>query len=134
MFLIHSKSPRKSFANPTHDGKEVRDFESYKERLARAKPKLSKKRGSRQDDESTASKMDLVRDEASEEPSPWLGFKPEAAIEQFSFADQAKISKEELENLIRGLQYTGMQPHFIDALRRGLGVHHAGMNRQYRQV
>ncbi|GJC89533.1 putative helicase C694.02 [Colletotrichum liriopes] len=77
---------------------------------------------------------DIARDDANREISPWESFDPEAPLPQFSFADTAKITHEELEERICSLSDQGLNPTFIHALRRGLAVHHAGMNRQYRQV
>ena len=76
----------------------------------------------------------MLRDKASEEVSRWQNFDPDAPISRYSLADETKISKEELEERLSTLDYYPVKPEFIDALRRGLGVHHAGMNRQYRQV
>ncbi|KXH38090.1 DEAD/DEAH box helicase [Colletotrichum simmondsii] len=77
---------------------------------------------------------DLVREEASRDTSQWENFDPEAPLPQYNFADTTKLTTEELEACIRSLDDLGIKPRLIDALRRGLGVHHAGMNRQYRQV
>ncbi|KAL0783517.1 hypothetical protein CaCOL14_001423 [Colletotrichum acutatum] len=77
---------------------------------------------------------DLVREDAGREASPWESFDPEAPLPQYNFADTTKLTAEELEARIRSLDDLGIKPRLIDALRRGLGVHHAGMNRQYRQV
>ncbi|KAK8089884.1 hypothetical protein PG997_004845 [Apiospora hydei] len=63
--------------------------------------------------------------------SRWSSFDPAAPLDEFSFADKTKLGNSELEKLLKPLKDTGV---FIDALRRGIGVHHAGMNRQYRQV
>ncbi|KAK1020060.1 hypothetical protein LTR33_019254, partial [Friedmanniomyces endolithicus] len=40
----------------------------------------------------------------------------------------------ELEIYVRQLGKRNIQQWLIDALQRGIGVHHAGMNRKYRQV
>ncbi|KAK1460112.1 DEAD/DEAH box helicase [Colletotrichum melonis] len=77
---------------------------------------------------------DLVREEAGREISPWKNFDPEAPLPQYSFADTTKLTADEFEARARSLDDLGIKPRLIDALRRGLGVHHAGMNRQYRQV
>ncbi|KAK1992440.1 hypothetical protein LX36DRAFT_674554, partial [Colletotrichum falcatum] len=77
---------------------------------------------------------DLARDDANWEISPWKSFDPEAPLPQFSFADTTKIMQEELEERIHSLDHQGIHPTFIHALRRGLAVHHAGMNRNYRQL
>ncbi|KAI1774839.1 P-loop containing nucleoside triphosphate hydrolase protein [Hypoxylon cercidicola] len=79
-------------------------------------------------------KGDIAREMASREKSPWETFDPSAPLSQFNFADSTKVSKEELEERINTLRPHNIRPVFVEALRRGLGVHHAGMNRQYRQV
>ncbi|KAK3379012.1 hypothetical protein B0T24DRAFT_694358 [Lasiosphaeria ovina] len=81
------------------------------------------------------SMADLRRDDAkSREPSAWDMFEPDAPLSIYSFADTTKISKAELEEKLKSLEAIGQQPYLIESLRRGLGIHHAGMNRQYRQV
>ncbi|KAK1622681.1 hypothetical protein BDP81DRAFT_507281 [Colletotrichum phormii] len=80
------------------------------------------------------SQTDLVREDANRDFSSWEGFDPKAPLPQYNFADTTKLTVEELEVRIRSLDDLGIKPRLIDALRRGLGVHHAGMNRQYRQV
>ncbi|KXH62453.1 DEAD/DEAH box helicase [Colletotrichum nymphaeae SA-01] len=71
---------------------------------------------------------DLVREDAGRETSAWENFDPEAPLPQYNFADTAKLTTEELEARFRSLGGLGIKPRLIDALRRGLGVHHAGMN------
>ena len=116
------------------------DFEKWKKANLKAKFKAPKtnsrgKRGGDDDDNGGAStKSDLAREEASRELSPWDSFDPDAPLAEFSFADVTKISQSELDNLLKSLQWTDLKPAFINGIRRGLGVHHAGMNRQYRQV
>jgi superfamily II RNA helicase len=78
-------------------------------------------------------KLDIAREEASREQSPFASFRPSAPIAEFSLADMTRITQAELDAQLRPL--VGMvQERFIHGLRRGVGVHHAGMNRQYRQV
>ncbi|KAI1382467.1 P-loop containing nucleoside triphosphate hydrolase protein [Hypoxylon crocopeplum] len=107
------------------------EFEKWKKGLSKAKKPV---RGRQGKDDEGVSKLDMIREDASQEESPWKGFDPDAPILQFSFADSTKISKSELEERLNTLKPHNIRPHFIEALRRGLGVHHAGMNRQYRQV
>lgn len=113
--------------------KKLRDYDNHQNRVAKTKVKAPKK-GNRKEDGSAPSKLDLIRDEASKETDPWLSFNPDAPIGQFSFADSTKVTQEELDRMLRSLRYTGIKQHFLEALRRGLGVHHAGMNRKYRQM
>jgi len=66
--------------------------------------------------------------------SRWASFDPSAPLDEFSFADRTKLGGSELEELLKSLKGQHVPPYFVDGLRRGLGVHHAGMNRRYRQM
>ncbi|ROW17017.1 hypothetical protein VPNG_01433 [Cytospora leucostoma] len=70
----------------------------------------------------------------SEDPSTWATFDPDAPLPQYSFADETKFSKSELNETIYSLRFKEINPQVIEALRRGIGIHHAGMNRKYRQT
>lgn len=80
-----------------------------------------------------ASKLDLQRD-AADEGSKWDSFDPDAPIDGYHFADYTKVLRSEFEVYIRQLRRRDIAPWLIDSLMRGVGVHHAGMNRKYRQV
>ncbi|KAG8349264.1 hypothetical protein FVEN_g12521 [Fusarium venenatum] len=80
------------------------------------------------------SKLDLVREESGEEISRWESFEPEAPLDQFSFADMTKMQQRDFDDLVYSMGRDKVESWLIDALRRGLGVHHAGMNRRYRQI
>ncbi|KAK3352620.1 hypothetical protein B0T25DRAFT_189350 [Lasiosphaeria hispida] len=111
------------------------DYERWRKAREAAKAKGAKKPAARRrDDEDGGSKADQARDEASRDTSKWDSFNPEAPLPQFSFADTSKMSNFEFEERMRTMSPGSVPKQFIDALRRGLGVHHAGMNRQYRQV
>ncbi|KAL0940461.1 DEAD/DEAH box helicase [Colletotrichum truncatum] len=98
-------------------------------------PKETGTRRKIETDGTSFDKMDHIREDASQEASKWASFNPAAPIDRFSFADPHKISREELESLIENLMKSDkIDKPIIDALRRGMGVHHAGMNRRYRQV
>ncbi|KAI1139261.1 P-loop containing nucleoside triphosphate hydrolase protein [Hypoxylon sp. FL0543] len=115
--------------------KKVAEFEKWKKAQSKTQGKAEKFLRSRQgDDNEGPSKLDMAREMGSQDESPWKSFDPDAPLPEFSFADTTKISKTELEERLDTLKYHKIRPHFIEALRRGLGVHHAGMNRQYRQV
>ncbi|RSL80080.1 hypothetical protein CEP52_017441, partial [Fusarium oligoseptatum] len=88
----------------------------------------------KRDDERTLSKLEVVRQEASAETSPWEGFNPEWPLNRFSFADTKAMQQKEFDDLMGSLDADRVQVWLIAALRRGLGVHHAGMNRRYRQI
>jgi superfamily II RNA helicase len=112
-------------------------FEAWKKvQEAGGKAKNPKKASTkrREDDGDEQGKALSARDAANRDVSKWESFDPDAPLAQFSFADNTKISKEELEERLKTIWSDSVQHPFIDALRRGVGVHHAGMNRQYRQV
>ncbi|TDZ15078.1 putative helicase [Colletotrichum orbiculare MAFF 240422] len=122
--------------SPEWKKKEKAYLQWQKNKVSEKPAKVKKSRGRRDDkDDGTAfDKMDHLREDAGKEDNIWASFDIDAPIEKFSFADSVKISKEELEKLIKSLAWHKIREPFIHALRRGLGVHHAGMNRQYRQV
>ena len=84
--------------------------------------------------EAGASKMGMVREAASRGVHPMESFNPEAPLPLFSFADHSKLLPSELGKYARSLEWLNLNPKLIQCLRRGIGVHHAGMNRGYRQV
>ncbi|TLD21429.1 hypothetical protein PspLS_09123 [Pyricularia sp. CBS 133598] len=114
--------------------KTIIDYEKWSKAQGKTK---EAKQGRKQDHsglEEGMSKMDLVREEGQKDVSKWEYFDPHAPLARFSFADSRKCQLEDLEELIRSLKWANLDPIFIEALRRGVGVHHAGMNRKYRQV
>lgn len=58
-------------------------------------------------------------------------FDPNDPNPQFSFLG-TKVSKEHLEAAITDLSWTSTPTWVLDALRRGIGIHHSGMNKHYR--
>ena len=91
------------------------------------------KKGKAHDDDSE-SKADRVMDSASEEVSPYASFDPDSPVDGFHFAAKRKLVSSELTEYFRQLMRRGISPTLMEALTRGIGVHHAGMNRKYRQV
>lgn len=77
---------------------------------------------------------DEVNERVEDDVSAWESFDPEAPLPSFSLADTTKLSRSELEAEIWSIRRKRIDPKIILALRRGIGVHHAGMNRMYRQV
>ena len=106
-------------------------YQELKEKKARKPAKASKKTNKK--DEETISKTDRIRDEASEGVSIYDLFDPNAPQAEFSFANPKQLQNAELEEYIRQLRYRHIKEELIDLLRRGIGIHHAGMNRKYRQ-
>lgn len=69
-----------------------------------------------------------------DDPSILASFDPNRPLAAFSFADETKFSASEIEQTIWSLRWKDINPKIISALRRGVGVHHAGLNTKYRQV
>lgn len=116
------------------------EWKKIQEKLASKKSKTSKtsKKVSKDDREDAegdkVSKLDQQRDAGGAEASPWDSFDPDAPVEGYHFADHKKLQLSELQMYIRQLGRRNIQQWLIDAVSRGIGVHHAGMNRKYRQV
>lgn len=68
--------------------------------------------------------------------SSWeASFDPEDPSPQFSFANTTKYPKAEMEEAINGLvRWGNVKDWVVKALLRGIAVHHAGMNKQYRSL
>ncbi|RDW71562.1 hypothetical protein BP6252_08125 [Coleophoma cylindrospora] len=109
-------------------------FEKYLEQKNKKsrKPVKPSKKGN--DDEDGGSKMDRMRDDAAADGvSIYDNFDPNAPQADFSFANPKHLPKAELDDYIKQLRRKYIAEDLIDLLRRGIGVHHAGMNRKYRQ-
>ncbi|ORX92235.1 DEAD/DEAH box helicase-like protein [Clohesyomyces aquaticus] len=115
----------------------LENWEAWKKAVAKAgkrgPPKISKKKATGGDDEAL-SKADLMMDSANTETSPWASFNPDDPVEGFHFADHKKMTQDELNRYFKELIRRDVETWLLNALRRGIGVHHAGMNRKYRQV
>ncbi|KAL2829195.1 hypothetical protein BDW59DRAFT_178546 [Aspergillus cavernicola] len=100
--------------------------------------KQKKKKGGRNDDDDDddekISQAELAREVASKDSSVFESFNPEDPISRFHLANEKKLTPSEFEAYATELRAREIPERFITALRRGIGVHHAGMNRKYRQV
>jgi hypothetical protein len=92
------------------------------------------KRKSDKGDEEKTSKANREREAGSAECSKWDGFDPRAPVNGFHFTNAKKLLPSELDEYKQQLRKRGVAEWLIGALSRGIGVHHAGMNRKYRQV
>lgn len=124
--------------NSTSWKKTMRDYEKYQElkeaKQSRKAPKVSKSKGEKDDDASNGNSKDSrMRDDASGENSFFDLFDPKDPLEDFSFADKKKCQREELQAIVKQLRYKNISETLISLLYRGIGVHHSGMNRKYRQ-
>lgn len=120
--------------------KKLEQWEQWKKlQLKNAKnlksAKASKKsKGDDDGEEGPGSKLDQQRDAGGADASEWDNFDPNAPQTGYHFADLAKVQRSEMEIYVKQLGRRNVAPWLIDALARGVGVHHAGMNRKYRQV
>ncbi|KAE8449822.1 hypothetical protein EG329_007299 [Mollisiaceae sp. DMI_Dod_QoI] len=105
-------------------------YQQQKDKKSR-KPVKPVKKG--KDDEEGGSKLDRIRDESSEGASVYDLFDPEEPQADFSFANPKQLQKAELHEYVNALRWKNVKEELIELLRRGIGVHHAGMNRKYRQ-
>lgn len=104
-------------------------WKKNQENGAKKTVKATKKKG---DDQ--MSRSDQMRESASMESSPLELFDPERPVERFSFADFTKLTPSEFAEYANTLRWRGIPEWLINALERGIGIHHAGMNRKYRQT
>ncbi|KZM19932.1 RNA helicase [Ascochyta rabiei] len=103
----------------------LREWEEYKKEVARrAKQGVRAAKGT--------TKEEQMMEAANREVSPFATFDPDRPLEGFHFANSKRLSSEELRNHEKELRYRGVDEIFIQGLQRGIGVHHAGMNRKYR--
>lgn len=101
-----------------------------KNKFKRPTAKKSKNKG----DDDGASKAELEREAAEMESNPWASFDPEAPLEGFGFSNGKALLPSEFNEIKRRLQWRHVPDWLVDGLRLGIGVHHAGMNRTYRQA
>lgn len=92
----------------------------------------SKKKGQEKEDDGP-SKADRIQDAASNEASPFANFDPDLPIDGFHFAAKHKEEISELDRHFKQLKKREIATWLIEALSRGIAVHHSGMNRKYRQ-
>lgn len=114
-------------------------FEKWKAEQAkmagrRQPKKIPAKKGKGDDNDDPSSKMDKIQDAASDEANPYANFDPDAPVDGFHFAARHKAEAAELNMYYGQMKWRGLPSWLTDGLQRGIGVHHAGMNRKYRQV
>ncbi|OQE44432.1 hypothetical protein PENCOP_c002G06207 [Penicillium coprophilum] len=115
----------------------IAKWEAWKTSKNSAKKKLeraTKKKPSGNADEEPTSKAEQAKESASADFG-WLDlFDPKRPVDGFHLADFKKVTASEFYVYAKQLQWRSVPQWLIDGLERGIGVHHAGMNRKYRQV
>ncbi|OAX83413.1 hypothetical protein ACJ72_02233 [Emergomyces africanus] len=107
-------------------------WKTSKEKQAKKASPTDAKKGKKGNDQ--MSREDRMRDTATSESSVFESFDPQAPLDGFHLADVKKLTPSEFEDHAKELRRRYVAERLITALRRGIGVHHAGMNRKYRQV
>ncbi|KAJ7492020.1 hypothetical protein FB451DRAFT_514183 [Mycena latifolia] len=79
---------------------------------------------------------DDALDDREEQNQSWeSSFDPADPSSEFSFAGTTSYSKSDLAEQIQELRRWSSTPDWaLEGLRRGVGVHHAGMNKKYRSL
>ncbi|KAM0333306.1 hypothetical protein ACHAQA_001967 [Verticillium albo-atrum] len=143
--LAHLSAKETAWKESSKEWKQkLADYEEWKKaglKAAKAKPKKDRPAAGNKDDrqggsrdDNKNSKMQTTQANASMEISPWESFDPEDPLEQFSFGDRTRLSRAEFAEMTDDLSGDKVDSWLVQSLKRGLGVHHAGMNRRYRQV
>lgn len=113
----------------------LEEWQKAKGREKKPVVKSPKKKGARDDEPNDAiSRAEQLRESASTETDSMETFDPEKPLEKFSLADPKKLTGIEFSNYAEQLRSRAISEWLIHALERGIGVHHAGMNRKYRQI
>ncbi|KAK6517129.1 hypothetical protein TWF506_007005 [Arthrobotrys conoides] len=117
------------------------DLEQYREYLkqsktkafakAEEKPKKKQTKRSKNKDDDIDARKDEQNREEREEVSKWATFDPDAPHEKFLFTGKVNYDAEEDFKVLRNASVPEV---FISALRRGIGIHHAGLSRRLREA
>ncbi|OQU93957.1 hypothetical protein CLAIMM_00390 [Cladophialophora immunda] len=113
----------------------INKWEAWKqkeEKQSKKKPPKTSKRGTSDDEPIT--RAERIREAGSEESNILESFDPNDPVPGFHLANMQNLSRSEFQQYASELEARFVSDWLIDALRRGIGVHHAGMNRKYRQV
>lgn len=122
--------------------KTLERWEEYKQQLEKTSKQMaqdekrkSKKGRDKGGEDEKISSIDRQKENGNGlQDSVWASFDPDSPMDGYHFADYTKAQASELVGYTKELRFRGIQPWLIDALGRGIGVHHAGMNRKYRQI
>ncbi|KAL6805406.1 hypothetical protein J3E68DRAFT_441857 [Trichoderma sp. SZMC 28012] len=119
--------------NSAEWAQKIKDYDAWKRSEASQPSRRVVQRNRGEGSDSRMSKQEQLREEANVETSHWASFNPNAPLERFSFADTTKMQALEANGMIRPLRGV-VDTLLLAALQRGVGVHHSGLNREYRQV
>ncbi|KAH1556918.1 hypothetical protein KXX57_008818 [Aspergillus fumigatus] len=108
------------------------DYEKYR-KLATNKAHTNEKSKKKGNPKQPREETERTAKDVEEDNSPFKRFDPGRPLEQFSFADTQKFDWKDLLEEIEIMKGRKVKPLLLEALKRGVGVHHAGLNRHYRQ-
>lgn len=116
--------------------RKLADWEKWKKVQAakKAKKPVAPSKSKNRQEDGPMSKADSLRDNAESDLDPTTNFDPTLPLEPYSFANSRVLPASELDEHVWHLERKHIAPKLIDGIRRGIGIHHAGMNRAYRQV
>ncbi|CEN62965.1 hypothetical protein ASPCAL09593 [Aspergillus calidoustus] len=117
--------------------KEWKKLQEKQTRVREPKKQKGKKRRDGDDDdgeEERTSRTEQARLVASKESSMFETFNPNNPVAGFHFADEKKLTDSEFDEYATQLRHRNVPEQMVTALRRGIGIHHSGLNRKYRQV
>ncbi|KAH8433897.1 putative DEAD/DEAH box helicase [Aspergillus melleus] len=115
--------------------KKIAEWEAWKKseaKRAKIKPKKGKRSGN--DEDEPLSKTERLQESASVESSLYDSFDPNEPVAGFHLADTRCLSRSEFDAYAKEMRRRSIPEWLIDGMNRGIGVHHSGMNRKYRQV
>ncbi|EAW09285.1 putative DEAD/DEAH box helicase [Aspergillus clavatus NRRL 1] len=127
--LVKAEEKYKSSAQWKEELARYEEDKKLKQKMARVEASKKKGKGRKQphaEDEGTANEID-------DDNSFFERFDPERPLEQFSFARTRQWAWDDLLKEIERMKRHKVNPLLLEALKRGVGVHHAGLNRRYRQ-
>lgn len=129
-----TESEYKQIKSGTSWQKKIEKWKQWKinegKRALEVEKSASKTKTKRGEDESANDR----NDRQTQETSIWQSFDPNTPLPNYSFADHTKAQISELKEYSASLSWHRVPQYLVDALSRGIGVHHSGMNRKYRQV
>ncbi|KAI9790002.1 MAG: hypothetical protein M1816_005616 [Peltula sp. TS41687] len=111
----------------------IQGWEIWKKAQTKKPPKSLTKKGKSNIVEPQSKALSAM-EAASREVDAYETFNPDDPVDGFHFADKKRLLKAELEGYFDTLRWKGVAEWLLECLTRGIGVHHAGMNRKYRQV
>ncbi|KAF2097657.1 P-loop containing nucleoside triphosphate hydrolase protein [Rhizodiscina lignyota] len=113
---------------------EWKDMQEKAASKAKKAPSAKQKGKKQKNDEDGGGDNEDQNDNFDDQSTPMASFDPTAPVDGFHFADWRHLLPSEFDEYRKELSWRGVPAWLVEALTRGIGVHHAGMNRKYRQV